>query len=118
MVVWTTTCGHVLELREKLEGTFKLAHLRLENSKEMHREYTNRKTTARTLVPVDQVLILLPGSHNKVIVHWKGPFRVVRTKNDLGYEAKIGDKAKLFHIDMLKMYEERQSERPEANNAC
>lgn len=51
-------------------------------------------------------------------MRWEGHFRVVWKRNDLDYEVTREDKAKLFHINLLKRYEERQSERPEAEIAC
>ena len=52
----------------------------------------------------DQVLILLPTDHNKLLLQWKGPYTVVHRFNDVDYKVKVKDKVKTFHINLLKKY--------------
>lgn len=62
-----------------------------------------RKT--RQLNVYNEVLVLLPISHNKLIMEWKALYSVVGTKNNgVNYLIKARGKTKLFHINMLKKY--------------
>ncbi|XP_040079039.2 uncharacterized protein LOC120850576 [Ixodes scapularis] len=103
-----TTYGYILELREKLEETCKLAHVRLHEAREKYKKYYDRKSCNRNMKQGDLALILLPTDLNKMIMQWKGPFPVVARKNDVDYELDVGGKKKVFHINMLKRYEERE----------
>ncbi|XP_042149961.1 uncharacterized protein LOC120847418 [Ixodes scapularis] len=103
-----TSYGYVLELREKLEDTCKLAHTCLEEARAKYKGYYDRKSSNRRMQPGDQALILLPTDHNKMIMQWKGPFPVTARRNEVDYELEVGGKKKLFHINMLKKYEERK----------
>ncbi|KAM7310057.1 uncharacterized protein ISCGN_007017 [Ixodes scapularis] len=100
--------GYILELREKLEETCKLAHVCLHEAREKYKGYYDRKSCNRNMKQGDLALILLPTDLNKMIMQWKGPFPVVARKNDVNYEFDVGGKKKVFHINMLKRYEERE----------
>ncbi|XP_042144991.1 uncharacterized protein LOC121835113 [Ixodes scapularis] len=102
-----TTYTHVLEMRNKLEGTCELAHHCLEEAKGKYKKYYDKKTVTRQLRPGDLVLILLPSDHNKLIMQWKGPFEVSSRRNEVDYELDVGGRKKVFHVNMLKKYEER-----------
>lgn len=58
----------------------------------------------------DQVLILLPTDRNKLLMQWKGPFPVWGKNGELDHEVDLGHNIKLFHINLLKKYEERPPE--------
>ncbi|XP_040065074.1 uncharacterized protein LOC120838968 [Ixodes scapularis] len=85
-----TTYAHVLELRNKLEGSCELAHHCLEEAKGKYKKYYDKKTVTRQLRPGDLVLILLPSDHNKLIMQWKGPFEVSSRRNEVDYELDVG----------------------------
>ncbi|CAN8022837.1 unnamed protein product, partial [Ixodes persulcatus] len=55
----------------------------------------------------DKVLLLLSSDANKLILTWEGPFAVLERQNDDGYVIDLGTRTSLFHINMLKKYEER-----------
>lgn len=97
-----------MELRKKLEDTCKLAHTCLEEARAKYKGYHDRKSSIRKMQQGDQALILLPTDHNKMIMQWKGPFPVTARKNEVDYKLEVGGKKKLFHINMLKKYEERE----------
>lgn len=102
-----TTYAYVLELRERLEETCKMAHDNLEKAREKYKKFYDRKAVDRQLKPGDRALILLPSDRNKLTMQWKGPFPVTRKKNDVDYELQLNGNKKVFHINMLKKYEER-----------
>ncbi|CAN7937615.1 unnamed protein product, partial [Ixodes hexagonus] len=60
----------------------------------------------------DRALILLPTSSNKLLMQWKGLYPVVEKKNEVDYVLDLGHTRKLFHINMLKRYEEQVPEPP------
>lgn len=54
------------------------------------------------------MLVLLPADKNKLVLSWKGPFLVIEKRSELDYLVSVGNKVTLFHINMLKKYEERK----------
>ena len=48
--------------------------------------------------------MLLPTAQNKLLMHWKGPYTVVKKVNDLNYLVQVDSDIKRFHINMLKEY--------------
>ena len=67
----------------------------------------DRKARSRTFKVGDKVLILLPTESNKLTMQWKGPYTVSQTKGLNDYAIKIGEKEKVYHVNMLKAYIER-----------
>ncbi|XP_064470233.1 uncharacterized protein LOC135384984 [Ornithodoros turicata] len=102
-----TTYEYVLELRNRLESTCKLAHESLEKAGARYRQYYNKKARDRNLTTGDKVLVLLPTDNNKLLMHWKGPFPVTQKKGPVDYEVDVGTARRVFHINMLKKYEQR-----------
>ncbi|XP_042150102.1 uncharacterized protein LOC121838101 [Ixodes scapularis] len=103
-----TSYGYVLELREKLEETCELAHRCLEVAKEKYKGNYDHKRVKREMKAGDRALILLPSDNNKMLMQWKGPFEVMARKNEVDYELEIGGRSKIFHVNILKKYEERE----------
>lgn len=103
------TYTYVLELRTKLEEPCKLAHNCREEAKEKYKHYYDRKSSKRTLREGDKALVLLPTDKNKMVMQWKGLF-VVSVKNDVDYKLDLEGRKKVFHVNMLKKYEERKEE--------
>ena len=105
---------YVIDLRDKIEKTCELAREELQKAGRRYKKYYDRKAKPRFLKPGDSVLILLPTDNNKLLLQWKGPFKVLQriAKND--YSIEIKGKAKTFHINMLKQYIHRE----ETNAIC
>ena len=61
----------------------------------------------RILEAVDSILILLPTEKNKLLMQWKGPFTLKEKIVPTDYRIQVGNKTKIFHINMLKRYIER-----------
>ena len=64
----TNSYQYVFELREKLEGTFKLAHSELDKAQQKGKHYYDRKSKVRKFQPGDKVLLLLSTDHNKLLM--------------------------------------------------
>ncbi|XP_075526549.1 uncharacterized protein LOC142558281 [Dermacentor variabilis] len=79
---------------------------------------TYPKSKIRQLKVGDRALILLPTTANKLSMHWKGPFLVTGKKSNFDYWLDLGHTTKLFHINMLKRYEEREPDRSPQSASC
>ncbi|XP_064469791.1 uncharacterized protein LOC135384523 [Ornithodoros turicata] len=115
-----TTYQYVFELRNKLEETCKVAHEELERAGARYRQYYNRKARVRKLQVGDRALILLPTDRNKLLMQWKGPFPIQSKKGEVDYAVDLGHTTKVFHVNMLKRYEERKEHHCEGKSteAC
>ncbi|XP_040068602.2 uncharacterized protein LOC120841708 [Ixodes scapularis] len=109
-----TSYSYVMELRDKLEETCKLAHQCLDEAKVKYKAYYDRKKVTREMKVGDKALILLPSDNNKLLMQWKGPFIVTARRNEVDYELEIAGTRKAFHVNMLKKYEERTEMDPAA----
>ncbi|HMK58804.1 MAG TPA: RNase H-like domain-containing protein [Nitrososphaeraceae archaeon] len=103
-----TTYQYVLDLREKIEETCKLAAEKLQQNAEKNKLYFDKKTQKRSFNVGDKVLLLLTNSSNKLQLIWKGPFEVVQKINPFDYKIQMANKTRTFHANMLKKYEERE----------
>ena len=104
-----TTYQYVLDLRDKLESTCKLARENLVRAKTNQKYYYNQKAKDRQFAVGDKVLLLMPTSNNKLLVQWKGPYIVTEVVNKQDYRIKMGDVEKVFNVNMMKQYVERQN---------
>ena len=98
------TYQYVLELRERLESTCDLAHQELSKAAENAKHYYDRKTRPRSFKVDDYVLLLLPTDRNKLLLQWKGPFRVLEKIGSVDYRIDLNGKSKTFHANLLKKY--------------
>ena len=106
-----TTYEYVIDLRDRLEETYMLAHNELEKSSTNYKRYFNKKAKDRQLKVGDQVLLLLPKYKNNVEMMWQGPNRIVEKLGSLDYRIKMDNgNVKIFHINMLKKYLDRPQE--------
>jgi len=103
---------YVIDLRNRIEETCNMARQALDGASAQHKVVFDRKTKARSLRVGERALLLLPGKHNKLEMSWQGPFEVVGRKGLNDYLIKIGQKERLYHINVLKKYIEREGEAP------
>ena len=99
-----TTYQYVVDLRERIEDTCKIARDALCKSSERYKNLYDRKTKVRSFKTDDLVLLLLPNDHNKLLLQWKGPFRVVEPVGPVDIRIDLNGKMKVFHANMLKRY--------------
>ena len=99
---------YVLDLKEKLESTCKLAREALKSSHERYKKYYDRKARNRVYQIGDKVLLLLPTDNNKLLLQWKGPFEIIERNLPCDYKLDVNGKVKTFHINMLKKYVDRE----------
>ena len=97
---------YVFELRNRLEKTCSIARDNLSVSQAASKRHFDRHAKLRKLQPNDLTLVLLPTNENKLL-HWKGPFEVIEPVGINDYRIKIGGNIKVFHINLLRKYQER-----------
>ncbi|XP_037779144.1 uncharacterized protein LOC119575564 [Penaeus monodon] len=100
---------YVLDLRAKLEESAQLASSHANLNSKLYRTYFDRGAKARSLAVGDEVLVLLPTTHNKLTMQWKGPYPVIkRHDNGVDYLIKVKGKTKFYHINMMKKFIKRE----------
>jgi hypothetical protein len=64
------------------------------------KQWYDKSATGRSFFPRDEVLILLPSDTLKMLVHWKGPYRVTEKIKPDGVNYKVN----VCHINILREY--------------
>ena len=103
-----TTYQYVMELRERMKETCRLAHEESKKAKVTQKEYYNRKARDKCLSVGDKVLLLLPTDNNKLHIQWKGPYDIIQKVAVNDYRIQIGENTKTFHANMLRKYVSRE----------
>ena len=104
------TYEYVFDLRNRIEETCKLAQEELSRAQAKAKHHYDKRSRPRFLTVGDEALILLPTDRNKLIMQWKGPYRVLERVGINDYKIDVGNSPKVFHINLLKKYL-RRSER-------
>ena len=99
-----TVYQYVVDLHERLESTCKIVRNELEKNRGRYKAYVDSKSKDRQFKVGDKVLLLLPSDLNKLIMQWKGPFKVIEKLNACDYRLKVRGKVKSYHGNMLKKY--------------
>ena len=105
----SSTYQYVIDLRERLEQTCKLAHENLRKAQGKQKAYYDRRAKSQRFNVGDKVLLLLPTNSNKLLLQWKGPFEVTEVLNRMDYRIDVNGVIGTYHANMLKQYVERQS---------
>lgn len=107
-----TTYQYVLDLQERLQKTCELARDEIKKAQKRYKFHYNKRAKSRKFKVGDEVLLLLPTSNNKLLMHWKGPFTVIQKMSDMDYKINLGTKSKTFHANLLKIYYRRVEDEP------
>ena len=107
-----TTYQYVLDLNERLEHTLQLARESLEKASARYKKHFDKRTKPRSFKKDEKVLIFMPTKHNKMDLKWQGPFLVKDIVARNNYKIEIKGQIKTFHINMLKLYNEREAKTP------
>lgn len=102
-----TTFRYVLELREKLAECAQLASQQADVSIARYKSYFDVRSQDRQFKPGDEVLVLLPSNSSKLLVAWKGPFKVLERRGKVDYLIDETRGPKLYHANILKKYHRR-----------
>ena len=103
-----TSYKYVIELREHLKDSLKLAQVDLQKSQKRFKKYYDKKAIPRCLEGGEQELVLLPTYSNKLLMQWRGPYAVESRVGANNYRIKMGSKTKTYHVNMLKKYIARE----------
>ena len=104
-----TSAEYVIDLRNKIEETCKIAQEHLSKTHRVQAKFFDRRTRRRVLHPGQQVLLLLPSKNNKLELTWKGPYKVLEQIGDVDYRIQMGSKSKVYHINLMKEYLQREN---------
>lgn len=103
-----TTYQYVVDLRNRIEETLELARKELEVSSQKYRRYGNVGRKQKSIKVGDKVLVLLPTSNNKLLMHLQGPYEVSQKVNNFDYKVIVKGKEKIYHANLLKKYVDRE----------
>ena len=103
-----TTYQYVFDLRNRIEETCRIAEESIKSTQTKMKTHYDKKARVRDLAAGDKVLVLLPSDNNKLLMHWKGPFEVLERIGLTDYRIDQAGRTKVFHLNMLKRYYERQ----------
>ena len=92
-----TTYQYVVDLRNQLEDTCRLAQESLKQAQGKAKKYFDRKTKMRTLEAGSKVLVMLPTAHNKLQTQWRGPYVVAERVGHTDYRIDFGNRTKVYH---------------------
>ena len=103
---------YLLDLRKRLKQGSELASEHAMTLQVKMKTYCDKNTRQRSLAADQRVLILFPESNNSLLCNWKGMYTVLRKVNDTNYEADLGQRMTCLHINLLKLWNERENEAP------
>ena len=72
-----STYEYVIGLRERLESTCELVRQNMKKASRTQAGIYDRRSKARKMKVGQKVLVLLPTKANKLLMHWKRPFKIV-----------------------------------------
>ena len=107
-----STYQYLIDLRERLESTCQLARENLEKASKRYKTSYNLKAKCRNMQVGDKVLVLLPTDNNKLLLQWRGPYKILKKLNRVDYRVEVNGKAKTYHANLLKLYVERKEANP------
>ena len=97
----------------------KTAQEELLKSRKKNETLYDRRAKRREFQEGDKVLLLLPTDTNKLLIQWKGPYKIMsRCGKDNDYRVEVNKRVKTFCFNMLKKYIERadQDGAPQQNS--
>ena len=104
------TYQYVLELRQRLEETCQLAHDELLKARSKQAKYYNALSRKKNLEVGDKALILLPSENSKLLLQWRGPYKVMKKVYENDYTLDVDGKMRTYHANLLRKYYERRQQ--------
>ena len=103
------TYQYVIDLRERLEKTCKLAQDNVRKLDIKQNAFYDKRARSRKFDEGDKVLLLLPSESNKVLLQWNGPYEVLELVNAMNYKINVKGVVNTYPANMLKLFVERQN---------
>ncbi|GFN75503.1 Pol polyprotein [Plakobranchus ocellatus] len=107
---------YVIHLHNRIRKDWRLAQDSVRDSVDESRLRHEPKSKLKHLVPGDEVLVLLPTSDNKLVLSYKGPYRVVEKRTSVVYLVDLGDRKCTFHVNLLRKYKRSTYPPPPSDN--
>ena len=101
------THQYITSLRERLTETCALACTRLKMAHSKSKLRFDKRARLRRLSKGDEVLIFLPTSPKKLLMQWKGPYKVRDRLGLYTYSIDINGQTKTYHINLLRKFNRR-----------
>lgn len=98
---------YVIELREKLSECAKIAAQHADVSSNRHKAYFDVRSQNRQFKPGEEVLVLLPSENSKLLISWRGPYKVLERKGKVEFLIDEPKGPTLYHVNLLKKYSRR-----------
>ncbi len=99
---------YVIDLKERLEQTLDIAHQNLRQAQTKYKRLYDRRAKVRNLKEGDEALVLLPTNYNKLLMQWKGPFKVIGVQGKNDYRINVRGKVRTYHVNLLKKFIRRE----------
>ena len=102
----------VTDLKDKLRRAWEVAGENLTFSQRKMKTWYDQRARERVFQEGDQVLVLLPVQGKPLHAKYSGPYKVIKRVGDVNYLISTPDRRKhqrLCHINMLKLYHQRES---------
>ena len=103
---------YVVGMRERLQQMMEVVAENSMKAKEKQKKYYDKTAKTRKFKAGESVLILLPTDTSKLLMTWKGPYKVVEPRGEVNYVILVKGKQKLYHVNMLKRYVSREEDEP------
>ena len=103
------TYQYVIDLRERLEKTCKLAQDNVRKLDIKQNAFYDKRARSCKFDVGDKVLLLLPSESNKVLLQWNGPYEVLEVVNMMNYKINVKGVVNTYPANMLKLYVECQN---------
>ncbi|GFO43055.1 reverse transcriptase [Plakobranchus ocellatus] len=95
---------YVIDLHNRIRKGWRLAQDSVRDSVDESRLRHEPKSKLKHFVPGDEVLVLLLTSDNKLVLSYKGPYKVVEKRTSVVYLVDVGDQKCTFHVNLLRKY--------------
>ena len=81
----------------------------LQTVQEKQKAYYDGRAKPRSFKVGDKVLLLLPADSNKLLLQWRGPFKIVEVLNRVDYRVNVNGYIHTYHAYILRLYVERKT---------
>lgn len=101
----------VVAMHEKLQRMTNLAQEHMAEAQQKQKSWYDKSARTRSLVPGQQVLVMLPTVSSKLLAKWQGPFKVLQKLGPTTYEILTPGQARskrILHVNLLKEWSPRK----------
>uniref|UniRef100_A0A673ICM5 CCHC-type domain-containing protein n=1 Tax=Sinocyclocheilus rhinocerous TaxID=307959 RepID=A0A673ICM5_9TELE len=107
----THILSYVIKMRGKLSAMTDLVSANMTKAQQQQKHWYDQSSRKRTLTIGQKVLLLLSTSESSLLAKWQGPYEVLRKLSPTNYEISLPDrkkKSQIFHINLLRPWNERK----------